>query len=858
MAHTGILQSLLFVFIFAFPVLSLDVDLKSTDISKDAAQMRLRLKSALSNQNSGLDEVERILSSPLTPASDQASQKLSQKLLARQQLSTHATVQQLVQHGRRPDKTLAVNQRQAEHPAQEKGSEEPEGGLGVVMRWKKESRSRSGAAPRGGSDPSISFGVPQELGSKKRAEEEAAAFARLTAGARDPEAEAKRRLQKKAERESYERATNEAMIWKDIKAAMKHATSHTVQINRGGLAGEVSSLASLSPDKAAKVLEKMSQTEGSAVLGALKSIDPEQVKLILSALGNQQHADAQTMKKVARGSAKRDKAPSVIATLTDSSDLPAGNSSNTPGANSTSGGEAENSQFDMSTVRRFDPGESLSFVEVQSETFSVSYADRSVLTGYVCKDIVQLGHYYAMTRLGCALDCNDPTFNGIDGILGMGMPDAAIASIPTPLIFAISNDRGGLEGANYINERPMHLRKFAFLSTADSGELQLGGYDRASTDADMVYVPTTSTTEYSVRVQSLSFGGIELLDWIDKSVEQALPAIMDTGTTCLVIPDTLLEGRVSDRPYSKFKNIMTKGMSFYITIDGHLFEIPYEFWWQKENNAPCVQKTPSSYAGILLGDVVFRSLVVEFDLTKPKAPMIGIAPRNPRYVPIAPGEQDELKLPIVKQHRGEIEVEESADDAARKGIDHVAVGMNRMRTQYFCNVSVGSPRQSFTVLIDTGSSTLAIFAKLPPNQGGLAISNSEIDARLKEAKRHLLRRDAASLTLRMGEEIERKEEKKHKEHERMERERELDTVGATNFEMRWADRSRKEAMQLSLPSSMDRQGSSLELMWSRRTQRPPHQQQDSMLLLAAGAASFALLLLALLVRAARASRAASL
>eukprot|EP00960_Hanusia_phi_P037978 753225-Hanusia_phi.AAC.8 len=37
-------------------------------------------------------------------------------------------------------------------------------------------------------------------------------------------------------------------------------------------------------------------------------------------------------------------------------------------------------------------------------------------------------------------------------------------------------------------------------------------------------------------------------------------------------------------------------MSFYITIDGHLFEIPYEFWWQKENNAPCVQKTPSSYA----------------------------------------------------------------------------------------------------------------------------------------------------------------------------------------------------------------------------------------------------------------------
>ena len=31
------------------------------------------------------------------------------------------------------------------------------------------------------------------------------------------------------------------------------------------------------------------------------------------------------------------------------------------------------------------------------------------------------------------------------------------------------------------------------------------------------------------------------------------------------------------------------------------------------------------------------------------------------------GEQDVLKVPIVKQHRGEIEVEESDDDAARLG-----------------------------------------------------------------------------------------------------------------------------------------------------------------------------------------------
>ena len=53
----------------------------------------------------------------------------------------------------------------------------------------------------------------------------------------------------------------------------------------------------------------------------------------------------------------------------------------------------------------------------------------------------------------------------------------------------------------------------------------------------------------------------------------------------------------------------------------------------------------------------------------------------------------------------------------RHGIDHVPVSINDMRTEYFVNVSVGSPRQTFTVLVDTGSSTLAIFSKLAPTHG---------------------------------------------------------------------------------------------------------------------------------------------
>merc|ERR1719163_1090533 len=70
-----------------------------------------------------------------------------------------------------------------------------------------------------------------------------------------------------------------------------HAEDETVRVDTSdGLSGEVRELANLSPPKAAQALAKMSQTDGSAALGALKSIDPEQVKRILDALGEQQHA----------------------------------------------------------------------------------------------------------------------------------------------------------------------------------------------------------------------------------------------------------------------------------------------------------------------------------------------------------------------------------------------------------------------------------------------------------------------------------------------------------------------------------------------------------------------------------------
>jgi hypothetical protein len=53
-----------------------------------------------------------------------------------------------------------------------------------------------------------------------------------------------------------------------------------------------------------------------------------------------------------------------------------------------------------------------------------------------------VGRYYAKTKFGCITHCDSADLNGIDGILGLGMPDAALASIPEPLLFALSDETG--------------------------------------------------------------------------------------------------------------------------------------------------------------------------------------------------------------------------------------------------------------------------------------------------------------------------------------------------------------------------------------------------------------------------------
>jgi len=158
------------------------------------------------------------------------------------------------------------------------------------------------------------------------------------------------------------------------------------------------------------------------------------------------------------------------------------------------------------------------------------------------------------------------------------------------------------------------------------------------------------------------------------------------------------------------------------------------------------------------------------------------------------------------------------------------VALDGGRTQFMVNVSVGSPRQPFTVppplptvaptsvptvhslpssqvLIDTGSSCLAIFAKLPRAQGSLETDSGE-SRRLRAARERLLAKSGALNAVARGDAEAHRAAELRRARQHAALEQRLSAVGVDfrrgsgvapssdeSFEMRFAEGFRRRAMQ---------------------------------------------------------------
>jgi len=252
----------------------------------------------------------------------------------------------------------------------------------------------------------------------------------------------------------------------------------------------------------------------------------------------------------------------------------------------------------------------------------------------------------------------------------------------------------------------------------DAAEVQLGGYDPATTVGEMWYTPCLSENDFIVGVTSLKFGhsyddSTELLTFEDPEDEPFLPSIMDSGTSCLVMPGDTLGGKLSNVPFNDFTNLWEEGKSFWLGVGGREWQVPFSSWFLARTNQTCVQPSPAGMQGLLIGDVFFRSFMVEFDMTQRERPIIGMAPLNLNYKPVQKSEIGTYELhhaPITKLQllRGEETMFPAEHTERLTQVDQIPI-FNKKGTQYFMDVGVGTPKQPFTVIFDTGSAVFGVF-----------------------------------------------------------------------------------------------------------------------------------------------------
>eukprot|EP00286_Rhodomonas_abbreviata_P025286 CAMPEP_0181293416 /NCGR_PEP_ID=MMETSP1101-20121128/3055_1 /TAXON_ID=46948 /ORGANISM="Rhodomonas abbreviata, Strain Caron Lab Isolate" /LENGTH=368 /DNA_ID=CAMNT_0023398005 /DNA_START=180 /DNA_END=1282 /DNA_ORIENTATION=+ len=296
----------------------------------------------------------------------------------------------------------------------------------------------------------------------------------------------------------------------------------------------------------------------------------------------------------------------------------------------------------------FDARKSSTFTLLRkaSQYLKVQYADRSYLKILTAEDRVHCGPFSVLSRFGVIEHSESREFRACDGILGMGYSDmprsASFFKTLTSLVrpgWAIHQPPDALTLAR---------KQFAFMANAFEGELQLGGFDANAVVGDMFYTPMHNLSGYGIVVSSISYMGNELLDFTEEHRGAGLLAILDSGSSCMMLPNSTYNGTYKRNPYETFiqaaKQDATGSLELMVGLCSDCqspdpfapeegrgeccrrFEMPPKQWLHPGG---CVQAFPDMNV-IILGDPFFRSFLVLHDLEPPNY-RIGIAPINPLY-----------------------------------------------------------------------------------------------------------------------------------------------------------------------------------------------------------------------------------
>ncbi|KAG0163389.1 hypothetical protein DFQ28_011755 [Apophysomyces sp. BC1034] len=266
---------------------------------------------------------------------------------------------------------------------------------------------------------------------------------------------------------------------------------------------------------------------------------------------------------------------------------------------------------------KFDPSKSSTYKK-DGTPWQIGYGDGSSASGVVGYDTVSLGGLQIKQQAIELAKQESSEFQSdpVDGLLGLGFDSINTVSVKTPVDNLISQN---------LISKPIFGVFLGKESNGGGGEYVFGGYDESHVGGTLTTVPVDNSQGFwGITVDGASVGG--------NSVGQSFSAIIDTGTTLLILTDDVAQQVASaykaedngDGTYSiPCDTSSLQPLQF--SIGGANFEVPPDSLVFAKQGGQCIAGFSggggSSFA--ILGDVFIKNNYVVFDQS---VPQVQIAP----------------------------------------------------------------------------------------------------------------------------------------------------------------------------------------------------------------------------------------
>ncbi|KAI9257908.1 rhizopuspepsin precursor-like protein [Sporodiniella umbellata] len=266
---------------------------------------------------------------------------------------------------------------------------------------------------------------------------------------------------------------------------------------------------------------------------------------------------------------------------------------------------------------KYDPSKSKTYVK-DGRSWSISYGDGSSAGGILGKDTVNLG---GLSIKGQTIELAKTEASSFqsgpsDGLLGLGFDSiTTVRGVKTPVDNLISQG---------LISNPVFGVYLGKASNGGGGEYIFGGYDSSKFSGELTTVSVDSSNGwYSVTVDGTSIGG--------SSVTDSFSAILDTGTTLLILPQNIASSIAS--AYNANDNgdgtytigCDTSSLSpLEFSIGSATFNVPTDSLIFEQDGSTCIAGFGYGQEDFaIFGDVFLKNNYVVFN---PQVPQVQIAP----------------------------------------------------------------------------------------------------------------------------------------------------------------------------------------------------------------------------------------